>query len=164
MRLDPKSADARDLAGDLTLAGACAVALAAVLYLAFAPAPVRDARDEPAIGHVALLYNDVRLRAEGQLAWDEVRTGAPVRDADAVYAAPDSSARIALDDGAEIELDASSLMVIRRAPEAMEEPVRIELVRGAARGVAGPSPLHIVTGGTDVAVSERGDVRIRRSR
>src|SRR5512137_1609881 len=151
MRPDPKSADDPDLAGDLALAGACAAALAAVLYLAFAPAPAPDARDEPIIGRVVLRYNDVRLRPGGQLAWGEVRSGAPVRDADALYAAPGSRACIGLEDGTTIELDASSLVVIRRAPEAKSEPVRIELLRGAARGVAGASPLQIVTDGAEVA-------------
>ncbi len=133
----------RSLLGDLGLAAASAVALVVVLSFVFSDvgASVGEGSGRlEAIGSVVRRTNQVRRRLNGDLVWNGIGDGATVYQADAVFVGPGSDAVIVLDDGSRIEIDESSMVVIRRAaPDAADaEPVvDVQILRGGARGRAG---------------------------
>lgn len=124
-------------------------------------------RDEPSIGRLEEATRLVRRRLDGELVWNRMHGAEPVYEGDAVFAAEGSAARLALDDGSWIDVEESSLVVVRRpvAPESGSMPpeVAIEILRGAARGTAGRTALRIRGGAAAMALQPgaRGNVRLQ---
>jgi hypothetical protein len=143
----------------------CLLLFGVVLARAFAPTEEEPETAQPPIGQVEERRNDVRRRTEGRLAWEPLRAGARVHAEDAVYAAADSQAVLRLDDGSRIELEESSLLVVRRqdgGPDGERPALALELVRGGARGISGGEALRVKAGEARVELARGGEVRIRR--
>jgi hypothetical protein len=140
------------------------VALGVVLVLTFGgldtPAGAAAARRAD-IGRVEWTVREVRRRADGSLVWSRLRSGAPVYDADAVFVGPDSEAMLTLVDGARLEIEANSLVVVRLPGERHRgSRPAVELVRGSASGTAAGEALAVRAGAAAVTLKRGSQGRV----
>jgi hypothetical protein len=158
----------RDLVVDLGLAGLAVLLLAADLALLIAKSPAGDAAGAvppgapAAIGSLSRCTNDVRQRRDGELVWREARERGRVYDGDAIYVAEGSEAAVTLNDGSRLEVDASSLVVVRPvASHEADEAFAVELRRGSLTGLTGSGELAIQVGGANAALRGHTQARLQ---
>ena len=152
------------LRGDAVLTLLATAALGVVLVFTFSglgTPPEAAAARRADIGQVEWTVREVRRRADGSLVWNHARRGTPVRDADAVFVGPDSEAVLTLVDGARLEIEANSLVVVRlpRARSRGDQPA-VELVRGSASGTAAGDALALRAGAAAITVRRGSQSRV----
>ncbi len=148
------------MAGDAAVVVLASAALAAVLWKAFAGlAEAGAAPTQPRVGRMDGAVNEVRRRHAGTLVWRDIRPGVVLHDADSIYVAGDSSARVLFDDGSRLTIAESSLVVIHRPGG--RAPV-VEVKRGGVTAEAGAGSLSIQSTGAQ-ATLERGAVVVVRA-
>ncbi|MBI5509802.1 MAG: hypothetical protein HY903_13690 [Deltaproteobacteria bacterium] len=162
----------RDLVTDVVLTALNLVGVMVVAALAFAEPTGTSAAAATVgkpIGRVTERLREVRRRQESALYWNDVARLEPVYQGDVVYVGPDSAAVVSLDDGSQIDIDQSSLVVI--GLDAADAgggvgPVEVKIVRGAAVGKAGSGRLSLEASGvaTRLGAGSAADVRVREGK
>ncbi|MEZ4272507.1 MAG: hypothetical protein R3C68_14075 [Myxococcota bacterium] len=84
-----------------------------------------------------------RRRAAAALVWDRLRAVDPLKERDSVFVPQGGSVKLTFLDGAQLEIDENSLVVIEQRVESVEGPQLLELVAGSVTGRAGPSGMEI---------------------
>lgn len=93
--------------GALALAGLCGLLISADLR-----PPVVSAQRQ--VGVLTFDSASVRRRLAGSLVWEELRSGEALYERDSIFVQPRGTATLALADGARLELDGSTLVVLER--------------------------------------------------
>jgi hypothetical protein len=154
----------RTLWTDLLLAGAGSVGLAFAVAASFsnlAPPPRAAASDAPTVAHLQRALGEVRRRPEASLVWERIAPGDPVRRLDAVYVPDESEAVLLFGDGARVEVDENSLVIVdRRLTRGTSHAVDIEVRRGGVAGRAGEAGVEIRAGGAKVRM-DKGAAQVR---
>lgn len=145
---------------DRALAGtALVVALAAGYLLSVRAGAARPAADPQArLATVAFRSSEVRRRPAGTLLWDMIEAGQPLFEEDTVYVATGASATIHLDDGARLELEENTLVVLERPTKAAH--TRVAVRKGAMSGVAGSRELEVAAGGALASLEPSAEARV----
>jgi len=149
----------RDYDWALSLVAMAAAASSAYLLTARVAHPAAEARQEPPVGTVAFRVSEVRRRPAGSLVWDALEAGQRVFDQDSVFVPRGSAATLALSDGARLDLEENTLIVVERAPE-REDAVRLSLRKGALSGTAGARGLEVRTPSARAALSGTAEARL----
>lgn len=112
-----------------------------------------------ALGRIAERDGSVRRRPARTLVWEDARRGQPLGDGESVFVGPGGSAAVVLDDGARLEIDESSLVVIE-APAAAGGPRTVALRRGSISAAAAGAAVRIrgSRGDADLAPGARARV------
>jgi len=138
----------------LALASACGLALVAWLLISAPPlAPLAGGADRR-VAILAFKTGQVLSRAPGTLVWRAVRMGDALREREAVFVPPGAMARLALREGASLDIEENSLVVLEPV-EAAGEADGVALLRGSVSGSGGKAPLGVRSPG-GVAIFEPG--------
>jgi hypothetical protein len=136
-----------------------AVAMASGYLLSTRVGAARPASNlEARIATVAFRSSEVRRRPAGTLLWDTIEAGQTLFEEDTVYVATGASATIQLDDGARLELEENTLVVLERPAEATSS--RVAVRKGVLSGVAGSRKLEVAAGGALASLEPSAEARV----
>lgn len=111
-----------------------------------------------AVGTVLERSGSVRHRPAASLVWEEARRGVRLGDGESLFVGPGGSAAVRLDDGARLDLEENSLVVLE-AQRGAGEPATITLRRGGVSASAA-SPVRIRGAGGEAALRPGALVRV----
>ena len=109
-----------------------------------------------AIGKVSSSVGDVRRRAHSGVAWSDMREGQSVVEGDSVFLGDGAGAKIELQEGQTIELEAKSLLVIRSSKSQLELDLRYGALKGSVDSSTSSRKLVLKTDGQKQEIAGSG--------
>ncbi len=106
------------------------------------------------VATLAFKTGQVLGRAPGTLVWRTVRVGEALAEREAIFVPPGAMARLLLHEGAALDVEENSLVVLNAAAAA-GSPERVALLRGSVSGSSGRIALGVQSPG-GVAIFEPG--------
>jgi hypothetical protein len=143
---------------DVAVIAASAVGLAVVSLLLLEEGG-SAATTADALGTIVERQGFVRRRPAATLVWDDAGRGERLGHGESVFVGPDSSAALVLDDGARLEIHASSLVVLER-PGRVGEPPTLALRRGSISAVAAGAAVKIRGARGDASLAPGARARV----
>lgn len=138
---------------------ALSIAIVTGILLTLRLAPVAPRPDAPALARVTFRADEVRRRPVGSLVWDGLEAGQELFAEDTVFVPPGGAATLEFADGARLELDANTLVVLERRER--EAPPTVALRQGGVFGRAGSGELSLIAADATARLGASGVARVQ---